>query len=98
MGCLRNTAHSALLDSFVLFCFTHLLPCGDEPLDFAQLLAAFDEARFLSAGLWQARAQTVWQRVRLDTWFGACAQHRPLPQAAATLTGTLPSEGKSTQL
>lgn len=72
--------------------FTHLLPCGNEPLDFAQLLAAFDEAGFLTAGLWQARAQTVWQGVHLSTWFGACARDRPLPQATAALTGTLPKE------
>lgn len=83
--------------SYGPFFYTHLLPCGDEPLDFAQLLAALDEARLLTAGLWQARAQTVWQRTRLDTWFGACAQHRPLSQAAAALTGTLPNKGNTTQ-
>lgn len=82
---------------FRILFLTHLLPRGDEPLDFAQLLAAFDEARFLTAGLWLGRAQTVWQRARLDTWFGACAQHRPLPQAAAALTGALPNEGNTTQ-
>lgn len=63
-------------------------------MDFALFLAAFDETGFLTGGFRQASAQCVCQRGRPDPRVGVRAKHRPLPQAAATLTRTLPDKHK----
>lgn len=81
------------LVSFTRWCerrlCTHLLPRGDKPLDFAELLAAFEEAGLLTAGPRQADARAVWQRVRPVAGLCARAHHRPLLQAVPALPRAL---------